>query len=119
MNLKYIKEYRDSGIAKNIIAAINAENRHNLCLMEVCGTHTMSIFRHGIRSVLPPGISLLSGPGCPVCVTAQKDIDAFVQYYHEHEQEYNPLKTIGAQYESIKKLVKENIVLFGSDGQAG
>ena len=80
MSLKYIKEYRDSGLAKNIIAAINSESRHNLCLMEVCGTHTMSIFRHGIRSILPLGISLLSGPGCPVCVTAQKDIDAFVQF---------------------------------------
>ena len=48
--------------------------------MEVCGTHTMSIFKHGIRSVLPEHITLLSGPGCPVCVTAQKDIDAFVQF---------------------------------------
>ena len=40
----------------------------------------MSIFRHGIRSVLPETITLLSGPGCPVCVTAQKDIDAFVKF---------------------------------------
>ena len=47
--------------------------------MEVCGTHTMSIFRHGIRSVLPESISLLSGPGCPVCVTDQSEIDAFIQ----------------------------------------
>ena len=40
----------------------------------------MSIFRHGIRSVLPSNISLLACSGCPVCVTAQKDIDAFVQF---------------------------------------
>lgn len=44
-------------------------------LMEVCGTHTVSIFRSGIRSLLPPEIELLSGPGCPVCVTDQSDID--------------------------------------------
>jgi hydrogenase expression/formation protein HypD len=44
-------------------------------LMEVCGTHTVAIFKHGIRSVLPEGIRLLSGPGCPVCVTSIKDID--------------------------------------------
>lgn len=44
-------------------------------LMEVCGTHTVAIFRHGIRSVLPEGIRLLSGPGCPVCVTSVRDID--------------------------------------------
>lgn len=46
--------------------------------MEVCGTHTVSIFRHGIRSLLPSGLHLISGPGCPVCVTSQQDIDAFV-----------------------------------------
>ena len=78
--MKYIKEYRDSGLAKNIIKAIKAESKEELALMEVCGTHTMSIFRHGIRSVLPSNISLLSGPGCPVCVTAQQDIDAFVEF---------------------------------------
>lgn len=44
-------------------------------LMEVCGTHTVSIFRHGIRSLIPSNIKLLSGPGCPVCVTPVEDID--------------------------------------------
>ncbi len=44
-------------------------------LMEVCGTHTVSIFKYGIRSILPDGLRLLSGPGCPVCVTSIKDID--------------------------------------------
>jgi len=44
-------------------------------IMEVCGTHTVSIFRNGIRSMLPKGIKLLSGPGCPVCVTDQGYID--------------------------------------------
>lgn len=44
-------------------------------LMEVCGTHTVSIFRHGIRSLLPENLKLLSGPGCPVCVTPIEDID--------------------------------------------
>ncbi len=43
-------------------------------LMEVCGTHTVAIFRHGIRGLFPE-ISFLSGPGCPVCVTAKSDID--------------------------------------------
>jgi hydrogenase expression/formation protein HypD len=44
-------------------------------IMEVCGTHTVSIFRNGIRSILPEGLKLLSGPGCPVCVTDQGYID--------------------------------------------
>ncbi len=47
-------------------------------LMEVCGTHTVAIFRQGIRDLLPEGIILLSGPGCPVCVTAVSDVDAAI-----------------------------------------
>ncbi len=78
MTLKYIEEYRDGDLAKKIIREIKAIAVKDMRLMEVCGTHTMSIFRHGIRSVLPDGISLLSGPGCPVCVTSQKDIDTFI-----------------------------------------
>lgn len=44
-------------------------------LMEVCGTHTVAIFRHGIRKLLPEEISLISGPGCPVCVTSVEDVE--------------------------------------------
>ncbi len=80
MALKYIDEYRDADLAKDLSSAIKKSSKKELRLMEVCGTHTMSIFRYGIRSLLPPNISLLSGPGCPVCVTAQKDIDAFVAF---------------------------------------
>jgi len=47
-------------------------------LMEVCGTHTVEIFRHGIRDVIPKSITLLSGPGCPVCVTSVHDVDASI-----------------------------------------
>ena len=50
--------------------------RGSLRIMEVCGTHTVSLFRTGVRSLLPQGLKLLSGPGCPVCVTAQGYIDA-------------------------------------------
>ncbi len=57
---------------KKLAAKINRP----LKLMEVCGTHTVAIFRHGIRSLLPDGVSLLSGPGCPVCVTSIHDVDA-------------------------------------------
>lgn len=45
-------------------------------VMEVCGTHTVSIFRTGLRTLLPAQVRLISGPGCPVCVTAQRHIDA-------------------------------------------
>jgi len=80
MSLKYVEEYRDGALARDLVKKIHSVSKKDLRLMEVCGTHTMSIFRHGIRSVLPKGITLLSGPGCPVCVTAQRDIDAFVAF---------------------------------------
>jgi len=78
MSIKYVEEYRDGGLAKELAAAIRDITTGRIRLMEVCGTHTMSIFRHGIRTVLPEGITLLSGPGCPVCVTSQRDIDCFI-----------------------------------------
>ncbi len=48
---------------------------HPVTLMEVCGTHTMSIARFGIKSILPKNIDLISGPGCPVCVTPNSYVD--------------------------------------------
>ncbi len=47
-------------------------------LMEVCGTHTVAIARYGLRQALPEGVRLISGPGCPVCVTPQDQIDLFI-----------------------------------------
>ena len=80
MALKYVAEYRDGDLAKKLIQSIHDLNIYKIRLMEVCGTHTMSIFRHGIKGVLPKNITLLSGPGCPVCVTAQKDIDTYIEF---------------------------------------
>jgi hydrogenase expression/formation protein HypD len=77
--LKHVEEYRDSAIAQSLIQKIKTTSLRPVRLMEVCGTHTVSIFRSGIRSVLPQTVSLLSGPGCPVCVTDQKEIDTFIE----------------------------------------
>src|SRR4030042_5038048 len=51
----------------------------NIKLMEVCGTHTMAIAKAGIKKMLPGWIELVSGPGCPVCVTSQGDIDRAIE----------------------------------------
>lgn len=51
---------------------------HSVTFMEVCGTHTTSAFRSGLHSLMPDNVTLLSGPGCPVCVTAQGDIDLLI-----------------------------------------
>lgn len=58
---------------------IASEIQHSVTLMEVCGTHTMNIFKHGIRAIIPENIKLISGPGCPVCVTPQGYIDQAIQ----------------------------------------
>jgi hydrogenase expression/formation protein HypD len=79
MTIVYAEEYRDPVIARHLVRQIQDTYHEPMRLMEVCGTHTMAIFRHGIRALLPDTITLLSGPGCPVCVTAQGDIDAFVE----------------------------------------
>jgi len=64
--------------ARRLLAEIKKE-RKEISLMEVCGTHTMAIAKSGLRSLVPPNLKLLSGPGCPVCVTAQSDIDAIIE----------------------------------------
>lgn len=58
-----------------VIEKLSKKIQRQINLMEVCGTHTVSIFRHGIRSLIPSNIKLLSGPGCPVCVTPVEDVD--------------------------------------------
>ena len=57
---------------------IKAISKKEINLMEFCGTHTHEIFRFGLRDLLPKNIHLLSGPGCPVCVTPQEDIDYII-----------------------------------------
>ncbi len=81
--MKYADEYRDPELAKALLAAIEREVAGYpgaMTLMEVCGTHTMSIYQHGIRSLLPKQIRLISGPGCPVCVTPIGYVDQAVAY---------------------------------------
>lgn len=77
--MKHLSEYRDKHKAKYLIDAICAQSKTPVRLMEVCGSHTVSIFRHGIRQMLPQNIQLISGPGCPVCVTAKAEIDQAIK----------------------------------------
>ncbi len=76
MNLN--KPFRDKDLSLSLINNIKTNaTKQKYKIMEVCGTHTMSISRNGLRSVMPSNVSLVSGPGCPVCVTAQGEIDTF------------------------------------------
>jgi hydrogenase expression/formation protein HypD len=73
-----LDRFRDPKLAAGLAARIKKLAVKPASLMEVCGTHTMAIAQHGIKSLLPPTVRLLSGPGCPVCVTSRQDIDRMV-----------------------------------------
>ena len=83
--MKYIDGFRDPQAARALTERIHeaAEklslDRRPARLMEVCGTHTMAIARHGIHHLLPDSVRMISGPGCPVCVTDAGYIDAALQ----------------------------------------
>lgn len=71
--------FRDPEAAAKLTAAIGAAATRPMKIMEVCGTHTVAIARNGLRELMPENVTLLSGPGCPVCVTANRDIDLAIE----------------------------------------
>lgn len=73
--MRHLDEYRNADLVQSLVSKLWQATDRPLRIMEVCGTHTMAIFRHGIRDLIPPGVTLVSGPGCPVCVTPQGYID--------------------------------------------
>lgn len=73
--MKFLTEYRDPKKVREIIAQISDILTQPWRIMEICGGQTHSIFRHGLHNLLPQGIQLIHGPGCPVCVTPARVID--------------------------------------------
>lgn len=76
--MKFIDEYRDAELGKRLIDKIHRSSQKGVRFMEFCGGHTVSIFKYGIRQLLPQTVEMLSGPGCPVCVTASEDLDRVI-----------------------------------------
>ena len=76
--MKFISEFRDKESIQKLSAYLHKISKQPVTLMEVCGSHTMSVHRFGIHDLLPETIQLISGPGCPVCVTAIDYIDKAV-----------------------------------------
>ena len=72
------KAFKDPVLARGLIESIRSLAPEHATLMEVCGTHTVAIARNGIRDLMPEGCRLASGPGCPVCVTSNRDIDTVI-----------------------------------------
>jgi len=79
---RFTEDFENPDDAKLLLREIknlaHSSNKERIQFMEVCGTHTVAIFRYGIRELIPNNIRLLSGPGCPVCVTPNSSIDHFI-----------------------------------------
>ena len=78
--MKYMDEYRDKRLVDQLVQRIRSLSHTPVQLMEVCGGHTMSIRKFGIPSLLPETVRLVSGPGCPVCVTGRHFIDKAIAF---------------------------------------
>jgi hydrogenase expression/formation protein HypD len=73
-----LKDLKDPDLVRRLAEQLRRMAAPPATLMEVCGTHTVAIARHGLPEALPEGVRLISGPGCPVCVTPQDQIDLFI-----------------------------------------
>ena len=106
----FSESFRDPQIARHLVQRIAAAASRPMRLMEVCGTHTMAIFRHGIRDLLPANMTLLSGPGCPVCVTDQLELDAFIALAQHDDvivTTFGDLMRVPGTYTSLQKEAAE------------
>jgi hydrogenase expression/formation protein HypD len=77
--VKYLDEYRDPVLARRLLADLGAVATRPWTIMEVCGGQTHTIVRQGIDELLPAGIRMIHGPGCPVCVTPLETLDKAVE----------------------------------------
>jgi len=77
--MKFIDEYRDERIVRNLSAEILEAAHGRWVLMEICGGQTHTIMRYGLDEILPPNVELVHGPGCPVCVTPLETIDKAIE----------------------------------------
>jgi hydrogenase expression/formation protein HypD len=104
--MKYIDEYRDRSLIGALSAEIRKISRKEISLMEVCGGHTMAIHRFALASRLPGNIRLLSGPGCPVCVSAQGFIDTTIEMSRAKDviiTTYGDLIRVPGSHSSLEK----------------
>lgn len=75
----YLSEYRNSKAVKDLLGQISLKTKGNWNIMEICGGQTHSLVKNGILDLLPEGITMIHGPGCPVCVTPVEMIDKAVE----------------------------------------
>ena len=117
--MKYLDEYRDADAAARYVDAIAGMVTRPWPIMEVCGGQTHSIIRFGLDEILPSEITLIHGPGCPVCVTPVEILDkaiaiaalpevvtrdSRIKKYHEYYRRFRRESPVIASYESALTL---------------
>ncbi len=108
--MKYIDEYRDPNLLNKVIERIKRYRFKDISLMEFCGGHTVAILKYGIRQVLPENVKMLSGPGCPVCVTDNYELDKVMEYAKRDNNilvTYGDMMKVPGSYTSLSKLKAE------------
>jgi len=78
--MRFMTEFRDPALARRLVDEIHERSKMPARLMEFCGGHTVTVFRYGIRQLLPDTLEMVSGPGCPVCVTANAELDKAIAF---------------------------------------
>src|SRR3954468_6017963 len=81
--MKYLDEYRDGAAAQKLADASARTVTQPWTIMEVCGGQTHTIVKYGVDDLLPPGVELVHGPGCPVCVIPMGRVDDGIAIAHE------------------------------------
>jgi len=104
--MKYIDEYRKKDLITKLAGLIRKSVTRDYTFMEVCGGHTAAIHRFGIPYLLPENVRLISGPGCPVCVTGRDFIDQAIAYSKKKDimiTTYGDLIKVPGSYSSLEK----------------
>ena len=105
--MRFIDEFRNAELARVVIERIHRRSKRHIRLMEFCGGHTVTILKHGIRQLLPPTVEMLSGPGCPVCVTANADLDKAIALAREPGviiTSFGDMLKVPGSYSSLQKV---------------
>ena len=105
--MKFVDEFRNTELARVLVNRIHHNSKRHVRLMEFCGGHTVTIMKHGIRQLLPETVEMLSGPGCPVCVTAHQDLDKAIALAREPEviiATFGDMLRVPGSYSSLQKV---------------
>lgn len=108
--MRFIDEYRNADLGRGLVERVRRHSTREVRLMEFCGGHTVSIFQHGIRQLLPETVEMLSGPGCPVCVTANSDIDKAIALSHQPDvilTTFGDMLKVPGSYSSLRQAKAE------------